>query len=327
MARFSKIDRRMWNDAKFNRLSRPQPCGQSLWTYLLTNPAVGPIPGLYSAGAAMLAEALGWSTEAFRESFQELLREGLVKADFQARLLWIPNAIRYNQPENPNVVKGWQCSWDELPECELKREAWEVLREKLSATGNQWVDAFVSVCPEPSTKGSAKGMPKSPASMPESVRKGSAKSMANQEQEQEQEQKQEQEERFCAEPIGSTPAPPVISLPLNDGSEFSIFEDEVKEWTALFPAVDVLQALRNMRAWADANPTRRKTRGGAKRFIVSWLSKEQNNPKFDTSRSGQYVQGPNAGSTRTQRNRAAVAAVEAELRARFGDHPDGSGDR
>jgi hypothetical protein len=313
MARYSKIDRRIWHDEKFRGLSAPGPCGQSLWIYLLTNPNVGPIPGLYSAGAAMLAEALGWSIEAFRESFQELSREGLVKADFEARLLWIPNAIRYNQPENPNVVKGWQCSWDELPECALKREAWEVLREQLSARGSDWVNAFVGACPEPSAKGSAKGMPKS-------VRKGSTKRMANQE----QEQKQKQEEGFCAEPFGSPPPPAVISLPLNDSSQFSSSDDQVNEWRALFPAVNVLQELRNMRAWADANPTRRKTRGGAKRFIVRWLSKEQNNSKFSIRKDVQHVTEANAGSARTQRNRAALAEVqrrilERDRRAQAGD--------
>ena len=31
-----------------------------------------------------------------------------------------------------------------------------------------------------------------------------------------------------------------------------------------------------MRGWLDANPSRRKTKSGIKRFIVNWLSKEQN---------------------------------------------------
>jgi hypothetical protein len=106
MARFSKIDRRIWADAKFRNLTALQPCGQALFVYLLTNPFVGVVPGLYSAGEAMLAEALGWSVEEFRESFLELQREGLVEADFEARLIWIPKDIRYNQPENPNIVKG-----------------------------------------------------------------------------------------------------------------------------------------------------------------------------------------------------------------------------
>ena len=30
-----------------------------------------------------------------------------------------------------------------------------------------------------------------------------------------------------------------------------------------------------MAAWAEANPTRRKTDKGVRRFVVGWLSKEQ----------------------------------------------------
>ena len=36
--------------------------------------------------------------------------------------------------------------------------------------------------------------------------------------------------------------PPVISLPLNDGSEYPITGNEVTEWSILYPAVDVMQA-------------------------------------------------------------------------------------
>jgi hypothetical protein len=57
MARYSKGDRCIWIDEKLRRLSRPQPCGQFLLIYLLTNPFVGPVPGVYFAGNAMLAEA------------------------------------------------------------------------------------------------------------------------------------------------------------------------------------------------------------------------------------------------------------------------------
>ena len=193
MARYSKIDRRIWNDAKFRRLSHPEPCGQVLFFYLLTNPFVGPIPGAYSAGEAQLAEALGWDIDGLREAFREAFREGLVKADFVARLVWIPNGIRYNQPENPNVVTHWRDSWDELPECELKREVWEALRNSLSAREGAWLDAFNDACPEPSVKGVAKGMPKASV-------KASVKGLPNQEQEQEHEPEQEPEHPISPHP-------------------------------------------------------------------------------------------------------------------------------
>ena len=67
-----------------------------------------------------------------------------------------------------------------------------------------------------------------------------------------------------------------ISMPLNDGSEFPVLDNDVKEWEKLYPAVDVMQELRNMRGWLMSNPTRRKTKAGVKRFITAWLAKEQN---------------------------------------------------
>jgi hypothetical protein len=67
-----------------------------------------------------------------------------------------------------------------------------------------------------------------------------------------------------------------ISMPLNDGSEYPVFDNAIKEWEKLYPAVDVMQELRNMRGWLMSNPTRRKTKAGIKRFITGWLAKEQN---------------------------------------------------
>ena len=43
----------------------------------------------------------------------------------------------------------------------------------------------------------------------------------------------------------------------------------------MYPAVDVIQQLRNMRGWLDANPAKRKTKRGINAFIVRWLAKEQ----------------------------------------------------
>nr|DAH31043.1 MAG TPA: replisome organizer [Caudoviricetes sp.] len=79
---------------------------------------------------------------------------------------------------------------------------------------------------------------------------------------------------YCAEPQAAD-APPVISLPLNDGTFFDVSENDRAKWSQLYPNVDVLQQIRNMAGWCDANPTKRKTRGGIKRFITAWLAREQ----------------------------------------------------
>ena len=70
-------------------------------------------------------------------------------------------------------------------------------------------------------------------------------------------------------------ASPVLTIPLNDGSEYPITEEFYQEMQKLYPAVDVMQEFREMRAWSIANPDRKKTKRGVKAFINRWLSSEQ----------------------------------------------------
>lgn len=79
----------------------------------------------------------------------------------------------------------------------------------------------------------------------------------------------------CAAPETAA-APPAITLPLNDGTEFPVSAGQIREWSALYPAVDVEQQLRNMLGWLSSRPERRKTRRGVRSFITNWLAKEQN---------------------------------------------------
>ena len=74
-------------------------------------------------------------------------------------------------------------------------------------------------------------------------------------------------------------SPPVITIPLNDNSDFIVDEKQFKEWVDLFPAVDVKQELRNAKAWCLANPSRRKTKRGVKSFLTGWLTRTQDKPR------------------------------------------------
>lgn len=71
-------------------------------------------------------------------------------------------------------------------------------------------------------------------------------------------------------------APAVLMMPLVDGTEYGVSQNEIDEWQEAYPAVDVLQQLREMRVWCNANPKNKKTAKGVVRFITGWLSKEQN---------------------------------------------------
>ena len=66
------------------------------------------------------------------------------------------------------------------------------------------------------------------------------------------------------------------ALPLNDGTDYCLTVSEVDEYKMIYPGIDVEQQVREMYGWLVANPKNRKTRNGIKRFINSWLSREQN---------------------------------------------------
>lgn len=166
--RYRKIAVRMYADDKYQQLSRPQPCGQALWTYLLTGPHTTALPGLFVAGEAGMAECLGWDIEAFRKAFAEVFDKGMAKADWKARVVWIPKALFYNAPESPNVIIGWRKAWDEVPACAIKAEALKAITDFVLTLTDKFKKAFQQA-------------------FPEAFAKDFGKTCLNQEQEQEQE--------------------------------------------------------------------------------------------------------------------------------------------
>ena len=71
-------------------------------------------------------------------------------------------------------------------------------------------------------------------------------------------------------------APSVLTLLLNDGSEYGVTQADIDEWQDTFPNVDVLQQLKAMKLWLKDSPKKRKTRNGIRRFVTNWLDREQN---------------------------------------------------
>lgn len=67
----------------------------------------------------------------------------------------------------------------------------------------------------------------------------------------------------------------LLTLLLNDGSEFPVSKKQAREFQELYQSVDVPQQLKHMKAWLLSNPTRRKTKSGVLRFVNTWLAKAQ----------------------------------------------------
>ena len=93
-----------------------------------------------------------------------------------------------------------------------------------------------------------------------------------------------------SETIEVEPVPSGYKIILLDKSFYEIPLEKLNFWKESYPAVDVEQEIRNMEAWADANPTRRKTRNGVVRFITNWLKREQD-------KGGSYQRGSSQKGT------------------------------
>ena len=88
-------------------------------------------------------------------------------------------------------------------------------------------------------------------------------------------QQEQANDSNCEQNQSEQVEPPVITLLLNTGEEYGISQSNVYEWSELYPAVDIMQCLRNMKGWLLANKSKRKTIRGINKFIITWLQKEQ----------------------------------------------------
>jgi hypothetical protein len=176
---YRKIDPRIWNDQKFNSLSDK---GKLVFFFLLTHPHMTPV-GAMRGTMAGFAEELGWETKAFREAFREPLLKGMVKHNQEAHFVSLPNFIKYNPPESPNVVTAWAKCMDDIPECLEKDQLYYDLKALLQGYKEAFREAFAKAFVKPTLK-----------------------TMSNQEQEQEQEQEQDNTPPKTPPQGGGTPS-------------------------------------------------------------------------------------------------------------------------
>nr|DAI77878.1 MAG TPA: hypothetical protein [Caudoviricetes sp.] len=193
MAIYRKIDCRISNDKKFRELSVE---GKLAWYTILSRRDLAPIGAFKASFESLAIEQRGNEylneglhkglpkafSEVFIQALNELLSKGLIKYDSESFLIYVPNFLRYNFPENPNVVKSWNSALDSLPECDLTNH---VLAKSAEIILNSQRDSFIKALPKEFVEAYQKGFAKA---LPKGFTKDFWKGMPKQEQEQEQEQ-------------------------------------------------------------------------------------------------------------------------------------------
>lgn len=110
-----------------------------------------------------------------------------------------------------------------------------------------------------------------------------------------EEDKEEEKENIVSRGRAKAQTPTVIQLTTNKNEPYNITQAELDTFVECYPAVDIMQELRKMKAWLESNPTKRKTKGGMLRFVNNWLAREQDNG--GTKRNGAAEQSTPDGGT------------------------------
>lgn len=291
MAKWRPIDVRLWNDRKFLALSDE---GKLLWLYLLTCPETLSIPGVIVAGEAAIAERLEWLPQRFRERFAEVERCLLVHRE--GRLIWLPNALRYQPPSNPNAVKSWAKCWDDVPEGRLKMDVWQAL--KLAC--KSWSGLFSKGFPQPLHDGSGNG----------------SANGYTQDQEQDQNQEQDQDQDLVT---GSRPSPSEAftletpgSKAKRKGVKTRLPADWIPNVQHTAKAHDLgLDCARESEAFRDHHTAKASTFADWDAAFRTWLG--------NSLRFGGGTRRPFAKNNPTETSLAGLREAEARERAAQGD--------
>jgi hypothetical protein len=144
MAHYRKIDVRIWNDAKVIALSNN---GRLIFLFLITHPQMTAL-GAMRATTQGLAAELQMDLETFTKAFDEVLSQGLAKHDRRACCIWLPNFLRYQSAESPNVLRNWSKQVEYIPECDLKTQAIAGVRAYAEGLSEGFRKAFKEAFPK-----------------------------------------------------------------------------------------------------------------------------------------------------------------------------------
>lgn len=131
--RLRRFPVKLWYDPRFTGLPSPEPGAKALYFYLALGPHQPPLPGLVVKGPRRLAEELRRSWEDLRLAWAQLKDSGLMIADEEARVVYLPDQLAVDPPRNPNMLKGWLRHYKKVPDCFPKLLFYRALARHIKA--------------------------------------------------------------------------------------------------------------------------------------------------------------------------------------------------
>jgi hypothetical protein len=288
---YSKLSPHFWISEQGKKIKQFSLATRLIAVYLISNPHCTML-GIYYLPIPFIAHELGIPLEEASEGLENLCEIGFCSYDAASEYVWVHDMALSQLGQalkpNDNRVKCINDLYHALPELPFIDTFFETYH--------------IPLCLEKKPKGLLRPY------------QGASKPLLSQEQEQEQEQKQEKDQKqepYQEQDVDDGGAPSndglpssnalknlpinhfltidvkkmlsegslvdegIPCIPLRAGQSFSPLRSQITRWQTIYPAIDVLQELRQLAAWNEANPTERKTGFQVLRHINAWLAKEQ----------------------------------------------------
>ena len=146
--KYRKVSTAIWIDERFHAFTDD---GKLAFLALLTHPAMTAV-GAMRASVPGLAAELGWTAKRLDRALAPALAHGMVEINRAVSYVCLPNFLKHNRPENPNVAQGWAAALELVPECSQKAVLVERCRTVLATLSERFTEAFAKGLAEPSRK-------------------------------------------------------------------------------------------------------------------------------------------------------------------------------
>ncbi len=118
-ARYRRLYTNDWHDPAFRQLN---DAARVVRVYVDAGPQTTSV-GCFRLSTAVAVEDLGGTAEAFEEHLETVCKAFEWAWNPVARVIWITNWFDRNPPANPNVVQSWAKLLRNVPDCDVRTQA------------------------------------------------------------------------------------------------------------------------------------------------------------------------------------------------------------
>lgn len=238
----------MWTKPGFLRLSAS---ARYVYSFLITGPDSN-LTGIVRYPIDMVSMCTGLTHDESEKALVELTASGRIMWDMNSGIIFIVRWLKHNPIQSPKLIAGYLKYLEAFPGHLFADYAVRLLKHgDYDTVSIEYLEGIDTL------QGQGQGS-SIPLPIPEKREEGCG---------------------ATSEPVA--PPAPVLPLspefcrmPVKDGEE-SITEADVAHWESLYGRIDVRQTLKKMVGYWAAKPrNQRKTRGGIRRSVNSWLAKD-----------------------------------------------------